>query len=61
MTKPDQVRAIVAKAPVSISTKNTKQVVRTAFREVYGVEWFNSDQTKGVFNRVKAEYAARNE
>jgi hypothetical protein len=29
-------------------------------REVYGPEWFTNGQTKGVFKRVKASYAARN-
>jgi|TARA_R110002110_G_scaffold158101_1_gene355300 hypothetical protein len=53
---PQRVRAIVKQAPEATSTKQAKKVVRAAFREVYGIEWFNVTSTKKLKNRVQQEY-----
>jgi len=60
MSNPDQVRAIVSALPVATSPKQAKKAVRGAFREGYGADWWRSDRTKGVYNRVLAAYIARN-
>jgi len=60
MSKPQQVRSLIAQAPVATSPRQARKVVRAAMREVYGLEWFANGQTKGVFKRVRDAYIARN-
>jgi len=55
---PQRVRAIVRKAPEATSVKQAKKVVRAAFREVYGPEWFVKSSTKKLKARVQKEYIA---
>ena len=53
---PQRVRAIVKQAPEATSTKQAKKVVRAAFREVYGPEWFVKPSTQKLKKRVQQEY-----
>ncbi len=61
MSKPEQVRQIVSKAPVATSPRQAKKVVRAAMREGYGPEWYQNGTTKRVYKRVLAAYVARNQ
>jgi hypothetical protein len=55
---PQRVRAIVRQAPEATSTKQAKKVVRAAFREVYGIAWFDDTRTQKLKKRVQNEYVS---
>ena len=55
---PQRVRAIVKQAPEATSTKPAKKVVRAAFREVYGLKWFDVTSTQKLKKRVQQEYVS---
>tara|TARA_R100000808_G_scaffold5680_1_gene17083 strand:+ start:1351 stop:1542 length:192 start_codon:yes stop_codon:yes gene_type:complete len=57
-SNPQLVRALVRQAPEATSTKQAKKVVRAAFREVYGPEWFATTSTKKLKARVQKAYIA---
>ena len=59
-SNPDQVRAIVSALPVATGPKQAKKDCRGAMRKAYGPDWWRSDRTKGVYNRVLEAYIARN-
>ena len=57
-SNPQLVRALVRQAPDATNFKQAKKVVRAAFREVYGPEWFATTSTKKLKARVQKAYIA---
>ena len=54
MSKPQQVRALIAQAPEATGPKHARKLVRAIFRLGYGDDWWQNGTTKNVYKRVLA-------